>query len=49
MRIFNMIRTSNNMFGRTIWDKLPKCIFEKFEIARVKLPKIAPTKHVITD
>ena len=24
------------MFGRVIWDKLPACIFENFEIARVK-------------
>ena len=24
------------MFGRAIWDKLPECIFDNFEIARVK-------------
>ena len=24
------------MFGRTTWDKLPECIFENFEIDRVK-------------
>ena len=24
------------MFGRAIWDKLPECIFEIFENARVK-------------
>ena len=24
------------MFGRAIWDKLPKCILENFEIVRVK-------------
>ena len=24
------------MFGRAIWDKLSECIFENFEIARVK-------------
>ena len=24
------------MFRRTIWDKLPECILENFEIARVK-------------
>ena len=24
------------MFGRAIWDKLPECIFENYEIARVK-------------
>ena len=24
------------MFRRAIWDKLPECIFENFEIARVK-------------
>ena len=29
------IITSNHMFGRAI-DKLPECIFENFEIARVK-------------
>ena len=23
--------TSNHMFGRAIWDKLPWCIFEKFK------------------
>ena len=30
------VSTSNHMFGRAIWDKLPECIFENFEIARVK-------------
>ena len=30
------ISTGNHMFGRAIWDKLPKCVFENFEIARVK-------------
>ena len=30
------ISTSNHMFGRAIWDKLSKCIFENFGIARVK-------------
>ena len=24
------------MFGRAFWEKLPECIFENFEIARVK-------------
>ena len=24
------------MFGRAIWDKLPECILENFEMARVK-------------
>ena len=24
------------MFGKEIWDKLPECIFKKFQIARVK-------------
>ena len=24
------ISTSNHMFGRAIWDKLPKCIFESY-------------------
>ena len=27
------------MFGTTIWDKLPECIFEPFEITRVKRSK----------
>ena len=31
-----LISTSNYMFGKSIWDKLPECIFEKFEIGRVK-------------
>ena len=26
--------TSNDLFGRAIWDKLPEYIFENFEIAR---------------
>ena len=30
------ICASNHMFGRAIWDKLPECIFEHFDIARVK-------------
>ena len=30
------ISTSNHMFGRVNWDKLPKWIFENFEIVRVK-------------
>ena len=24
------------MLGRAIWDKLPECIFENFEVAPVK-------------
>ena len=27
------ISTSNHMFGRVIWDKLPKCIVKDSEIA----------------
>ena len=30
------ISASNHMFGRAIWDKLPKCIFENSETALVK-------------
>ena len=30
---FKKISTSNHMFGSTIWDKLPECVFEHFEIA----------------
>ena len=26
--------TSNDLFGRAIWDKLPEYIFENFEIPR---------------
>ena len=29
----SVISTSNNMVGRSIWDKLPDCIFENFETA----------------
>ena len=32
----NFIITSNHMFERAIWDKLPQNIFENFEIAQVK-------------
>ena len=28
------MNTSNDMFGRLIWDKLPECIFENVKIAR---------------
>ena len=24
------------MFGRAVWNKLPKCIFQNFEISQVK-------------
>ena len=30
------ISTSNHMFGMSIWDNFRECIFENFEIARVK-------------
>ena len=30
------ISTTNRMFTRAIWDKLPEYIFENFEIERVK-------------
>ena len=57
------VSTSNHIIGRSIWDKLPKCIVENSEIAWVKeeqfqnfqksrgrfIPKIARTKHLITD
>ena len=32
----NSISSSNHMFERAIRDKLPECIFESFETARVK-------------
>ena len=28
--------TSNYMFGKAIWDKLRECVFDNFDIARVK-------------
>ena len=30
------VSTSTHMLKRAIWDKFPVCIFENFEIARVK-------------
>ena len=30
------ICTSNHMFGKMIWGKLPECIYESFEIVRVE-------------
>ena len=30
-----LISSSDHMFGRAIWDKLPEYIFENFEIARL--------------
>ena len=38
------------MFGRTIWDKLPECIFENFEIAHsetIAVSKFSKTTKVI--
>ena len=35
-RLCEWISTSNHMFGREIWDKLSKWIFENFQIAQVK-------------
>ena len=31
-----LISTANHMFGKAIWDKLPECIFENFEISKFK-------------
>ena len=45
------------MFSKAIWDKLPECIFENFEIAKIQnsqksrgwfIPKIAKTKMWLT-
>ena len=33
------ISARNHMIGRAILDKLPECIFKKFEIAQVKRGK----------
>ena len=30
-----LISSSDHMFARAIWDKLPEYIFENFEIARL--------------
>ena len=30
LQVQTEIGTSNYMFGRAIWDKLPVCIFESF-------------------
>ena len=56
-RMQQLVLVSNQMIGRTIWDKLPECIFENFEIAHVKqkflksqgsfVAKIARTKPVL--
>ena len=48
-----IISTSNHMFGRVTWDKLPEWIFENFEkifqiSRRLFIPKIARTRDVIT-
>ena len=34
--MFAGFSTSNLIFGRAAWEKLPGCIFENFDIARVK-------------
>ena len=36
MSQMSQMSTSDHMLGRAIWDKLSECIFENFEIARVK-------------
>ena len=33
---FGTFITSNYMFEKAIWDKLPECIFLNFDIARIK-------------
>ena len=41
------------MFGRSIWDKLPVCIFKNLEIFKNHegdlFQKLQRTKHAITD
>ena len=35
------------MFGRAVWDKLPECIFENFEVLKITsviYPKNCPTQ-----
>ena len=41
----SVISTSNNMFGRSIWDKLPDCIFGNFETALVKREQFETFKN----
>ena len=38
------VSTSNHMFQRAIWDKLPECIFENFEIAQLSNLRKTPKK-----
>ena len=42
--LIKSVSTGNHMLGRAIWDKLHKCIFENFEIARVKLVQFQNVK-----
>ena len=44
MLILLQLSTSNHMFGRAIWDKLPEPIFENFEISRLKQGKNCPNQ-----
>ena len=32
--VTHIIHISNHLFGRAIWDKLPECIFENFQISQ---------------
>ena len=41
--------SSNHMFRRAVWDKLPECIFENLEILKFsKITRGIYPKHVIT-
>ena len=46
--LYYVISTSNHMFGRAIWDKLPECMFENFEISKFsKITRlIYPKNHL---
>ena len=41
------ISTSNHMFGRATWDKLPKCIFEKCPSKTRAVSKVSKIKKMI--
>ena len=41
------ISTSNHLFGRAIWDKLPECIFENFENYWLLVNYTKPNKQTL--
>ena len=43
----SLISTGNHMLGRAIWNKLPGCIFENFEIENFAISKFSKIMRVI--